>query len=121
MQRSVVLAAFAMLGILAIFAPGASTRQTAPSAPSAAQERARLLELQRAAVDHLRQAARSGAADDEIRRALRDASRGLDALGAEPDRRGTAATPSGFLPAPLRADLRRAATELTALASGNIQ
>src|SRR3954462_7775002 len=122
MQRSVVLAAFAMLGILAIFAPGASTRQAAPAASPVAQERARLLELQRAAVGNLRQAGRSTATDDEIRRALRDASRDLDALGAESDRRDpTGSPPAALLPAPLRADLRRAATELTAVASGDMQ
>src|SRR3954470_8557769 len=122
MQRSVVLAAFAMLGILAIFAPGASTRQAAPAASPVAQERARLLELQRAAVGKLRQAGRSTATDDEIRRALRDASRDLEALGAESDRRDTTGSaPAALLPAPLRADLRRAATELTAVASGDMQ
>src|SRR3954469_6570078 len=122
MQRSVVLAAFAMLGILAIFAPGASTRRAAPAASPVAQERARLLELQRAAVGNLRQAGRSTATDDEIRRALRDASRDLEALGRESDRRDTTGSaPAALLPAPLRADLRRAATELTAVASGDMQ
>jgi hypothetical protein len=55
MLRPQVLAVFAMLGVLA-------------AAPPAAQERARLLELQRSAVDHLgrplaleRRSTRSGA------------------------------------------------------------
>ena len=109
MLRPLVVAVFAMLGVL-----GAAT--------PAAQERARLLELQRTAVDHLRQAARTGAPVDEIRRALSEASRSLDALGAEPVRSGAAeSTPSPLLPAALRADLRRAAAELTALAAGDTQ
>src|SRR4029079_17693394 len=97
--------------------------QTAPAAPAAAQERARLLELQRAEVGHLRQAAREGAPADEVRRALSDASRDLDALGAEP----AALPPEGgsrmnpLLPAPLRSDLRRASADLTALALGTAQ
>ena len=122
MQRPVVLGVFAMLGALAVFAPGrASTQQTTPAAQTPAPERARLLELQRAAVGHVQQAARSGAPVDEIRRALTDASRDLDALGAEPDRRGAAeSAPAPLLPAPLRADLRRAAADLTALAPGDM-
>jgi len=123
MPRPVVLAVFAMLGALAVVLAGASNQQTTPAAPAAAQERARLLELQRAAVGHLRQAAREGAPADEVRRAIADAGRDLDALGAEP----AAVPPEGgshlnpLLPAPLRSDLRRASADLTALASGNMQ
>ena len=109
MQRPVMLVVFAMLGVAAVLAPVASTQQTAPAAPAAAQERARLLELQRAAVGHLRAATRSGAPVDEVRRALSDASRSLDALGVEP------------LPAPVRADLRRAAADLIALPPADTQ
>jgi hypothetical protein len=84
MQRPVVLGVFAMLGALAVFAPGARqhNRQLPRHRPGAG--RARLLELQRAAVGQLQQAARTGAPVDEIRRALTDASHDLDALGADP-------------------------------------
>jgi hypothetical protein len=116
-----------MLGALAVFAPGrASTQQAAPAARAASAERARLLELQRAAVGHLRQAARDGAAVDEVRRELRAAGRSLDALAAEPGvlppkdgSREGASHVDPLLPAALRADLRRAAADLTALASGD--
>src|SRR4051794_17018141 len=84
MARPLVLAVFTMLGALAVLAPGrASTEQQAPQSP----ERAKLLELQRDAVGHLRQAAREGAPIEEVRRALADARRDLEALAAEPDRR----------------------------------
>jgi enediyne biosynthesis protein E4 len=101
MQRPVALALFAMLGALAVCAPRASTQQAAPAAPLAAQERARLLELHRVAVNQLRQAARAGAPADEVRRALDEARRSLDALGARLD--------------PFKADLQRAAADLGAL------
>src|SRR6476620_7026921 len=122
MQRPVVLGVFAMLGALAVFAPGrASTQQTTPAAQTPAPERARLLELQRAAGGHVQQAARTGAPVDGIGRALTAAGRDLAALGAEPDRRGAAeSAPAPLLPAPLRADLRRAAADLTALAPGDM-
>src|SRR5829696_5048122 len=121
MRHPAVLVVVALLGGAGALAPVASMQQ-APSAPSAARERARLLELQRASVGYLRAAARSGAPVDEVRRALRDASRSLDALGAEPDRPGAAgSTLPPTLPALLRTDLRRAAAELTALAPADTQ
>jgi hypothetical protein len=95
MPRPVVLAVFAMLGVLA--------------ATPAAQERARLLEQQRAAVSQLRQAARTGAPVDEVRRALSEAGRTLDALG------------SSTMLEPLRTDLRRASSALAALVPADTQ
>src|SRR3954467_11322274 len=103
MQRACVLAVFAMLGALAVFVPGhASTQQPAAASP----ERARLLERERAAGGHLRQAARTGAQFDGLRPAPPDASGDLDALGAD--------TP--LLTPSLRTELRKAAVDLTALA-----
>ena len=109
MPRPVVLAVFAMLGVVAVFAPVASTQQAAPAAAPAAQERARLLELQRAAVGHLRQAARNDAPVDEVRRALSDAGRAVDTLASAPVLES------------LRPDLRRAAAALTALLPADTQ
>src|SRR5690242_11374489 len=71
-----------------------------------AQERARLLDVQRAAVTQLQQAAREGTPADQVQRALVDARRNVDTLAAA-DR----------LPAPMRDDLKRAAADLNAVAS----
>jgi hypothetical protein len=109
MPRPVVLAVFAILGAVAVLAPVASTQQAAPAASPAPQERERLLEHQRAAVSQLRQAARTGAPVDEVRRALSEAGRSLDALVAAP------------LPESMRTDLRRASSALTALAPADTQ
>jgi enediyne biosynthesis protein E4 len=86
-----------------------------------AQERTRLLELQRNAVTRLQEAARPGAPADQVRRALRDASRSLDALGAGPDSdTANATTPARTrLDQSLRRELRRAASTLRAFASGD--
>ena len=103
--------------------------RSAPSSPTTAaqqarteaQERTRLLELQRDAVTQLQQAARPGAPADQVRRALLDASRSLDALGAGPDP-GTAPQQRRHGRVSTRRcerELRRAASELTALASGD--
>ena len=76
--RAVVLAVSALLG--AIGAVDADTRSAAGSVRISAG-RTRLLTLQRDAVNQLRQAARPGTPDDQVRRALVDASRSLDAIG----------------------------------------
>src|SRR5262245_32323575 len=76
---------------------------------TAAQERTRLLELQRDAVTQLQQAMRGGAAPDQVRRVLLDAGRDLEALGA-----------GARLDPPLGSELRRAASDLKALASGDV-
>jgi len=90
-----------------------------------AQERRRLLGLHHNAVDQLQQAARAGAPAGDVRRALLDASRNLAALGAGPDDEPAQARPpsgvaSAGLDAPLRRDLRRAASDLATLASGDV-
>src|SRR5439155_3556697 len=118
--RAVVLALSASLGAIGAFMPTSAAQQ----ARADTQENTRLLKLQRDAVTQLQQAARRGAPLDQVRRALLDASRSLEALGAgsDPD---TAHTPAPAVPArtrldpSLRSELRRAASELTALASGD--
>ena len=114
---AVVLAVSALLGAIGAFAPIPAAQQ-ARADPA---ERTRLLTLQRDAVNQLRQAARPGTPDDQVRRALVDASRSLEALGGGPDP-VTAPTPlpptTGLDPL-LRADLSRAASNLKTLASGD--
>src|SRR6267142_53029 len=114
MQRAVVLALSAALGAVGVFTPiHDATQQTAATAPADAQDRTRLLELQRAAVAQLQQARRDGAPADQVRRALVDASRSLEALGAEPESSTAAGTPAKTALAPsLRVELRRAASAL---------
>ena len=114
---AVVLALSASLGAIGAFMPTTAAQQ----ARTEAQERTRLLELQRGAVAQLQQAARLDAPADQVRRALLDASRSLDRLGAEPEPDTTPATSPARtrLDPSLRRELRRAASELTALASGD--
>ena len=116
-SRVVVLALSALLGAIGASMPAPA----AQPAETVAQERARLLELQRDAVTRLQQAARPGATADEVRRALLDASRSLDGLSAGPDSNtANATTPAtSRLEPSLRRELRRAASELNALASGD--
>ncbi|PYQ95126.1 MAG: hypothetical protein DMF97_17380, partial [Acidobacteria bacterium] len=119
-SRAVVLALSASLGAISALMPTTAAQE----ARADAQERTRLLKLQRDAITQLQQAARRGAPLDQVRRALLDASRSLEALGAgsDPD---TAHTPAPAVPArtrldpSLRSELRRAASELTVLASGD--
>jgi hypothetical protein len=116
---AVLLVLSASLGAIAAFIPTAAAQQ----ARTEAQDRTRLLELQRQAVTQLQQAARPGAPADQVRRALLDASRSLDALGAGPDP-GTApaTTPARTrLDPSLRAELGRAASTLRALAPGDVR
>ena len=122
--RAVVLALSALLGAFGAFMPTHAAQQ--PRAD--AQERTRLLALQRDVVTSLQQAAQVGAPADQVRRALLDASRSLEAL-SEPDPDAAPATapatPAGStvtrLDPLLRRDLRRASAELAALASGNLR
>ncbi len=95
----------------------------AAAARRTAQERTRLLALQRDAVTALQQAAQVGAPADQVRRALLDASRSLEALsGPDPQTpRPPPHQPSTALDPSVRRDLRRAASELAALASGNLR
>jgi enediyne biosynthesis protein E4 len=118
-SRAVVLALSAALGALAAVMPtNGAPQEKAVTARAEAQEPTRLLELQRAAAAQLQQALRDGAPTDEVRRALLDASRSLEALGAEPTPGTAPGTPAKTSLAPsLRGELRRAASELTTLAS----
>src|SRR4051794_4780168 len=100
--RVVAIALTASLGALAVLVQTPAAQQ----ARTDAQERARLLQLQRDAVAQAQQAARPGAAEDQVRGALLNASRTVQQLGQ-----------SARLDAPLRADLARAASALAALPS----
>jgi hypothetical protein len=121
--RAVVLTLAAVPGALVAFVPATgAARQTPATVRPDAPERTRLLELQRTAVSQLQQALRDAAPVDQVRRALLDASRSIDALGAEPAPVTPPGTPSAAsLPPALRGDLRRAASEIAALASGDAQ
>src|SRR4051812_44768155 len=115
----VVLALCALLGAIGAFLPAAA----APQPRTDAQDRSRLLELQRQAVTQLQQAARPRKPVEQVRRALLEASRNLDALGAAPaPGAAPATTPSTtrFDPS-LRDELRRAAATVRALASGDVR
>jgi enediyne biosynthesis protein E4 len=115
--RAVVVALCACLGAIGVLIPPTHAQQ----APAEAQERTRLLERRRDAVTQLQQAARPGAPPDQVRRALLDASRNLDALagGPDPDTAPATTPASTRLDPSLRGELRRAASELTVLASGD--
>src|SRR5436190_2125327 len=119
--RVVVLALTAALGAVAAMMP---TTAAQPGRADA-QERRRLLEIQREAVSQVQQAARAGASTDEVRRALLEAGRTLEALaGPDPDAPPIAAPadPSKtFLDPSLRRELRRAASELATLTSGDLR
>ena len=108
--RAIVLAVSASLGAIGAFMPTTAAQQTAtPQTRVDAQERTRLLQAQRDARGQLQQAARPEATADQVRRALQAASRNLDTLGAA----------TTILDPSLRNDLRRAAGELTSLASAD--
>src|SRR5262245_55839607 len=118
MRRIVILTLFTVLGAFGTFmAPTVATQQAASTAPADTQERARLLELQRTAVAQVQRAAREGATADEVRAALREATRSLAALGAEP----ASQTATAGLDASMRGELRRAASDLTSLAAGDLR
>ncbi|HET6960740.1 MAG TPA: CRTAC1 family protein [Vicinamibacterales bacterium] len=116
---AVLLVLSASLGAMAAFMPTAAAQQ----ARTETQDRTRLLELHRQAVAQLQQAARPGAPADQVRRALLDASRTLDALSAGPDPGAAPATASARtrLDPSLRAELGRAAATLRTLAAGDIR
>ena len=88
---------------------GDAAQQNPAAVPADAQERSRLLELQRTAGAQLQQARRDGATADQIKKALLDASSSLAALG------------EANLDPALREELKRAASELATLASGDLQ
>src|SRR5262245_17192112 len=73
-------------------------------------DRPALRELRRGAADLLEQAGRAGASREDVIRLRKEAAQRLEALGREPETAASAAV----LPAELRAELRRAASELAA-------
>jgi hypothetical protein len=104
-MRAIILALVASLGAIGAFIMPTTAAQ---QAEADVQERTRLLQLHRTAVTQLQQAARADVPADRFRRAVLDASRSLEGLGT-----GTRLEPS------LRNELRRAASELASLASGD--
>src|SRR5688572_13778327 len=110
MPRTVMLVLFASLVGLCAWPPAWGAAQQKPAAaPADAQERGSLLDLQRAAEAQLQQARLDGATADQRRKALLDAGSRIGALAN-----------GSFEPA-LREELRRAASDLTALASGDLK
>ena len=121
-SRAIVAACATALGISALVPTHGATQQKAAAAQVDVQERARLLELQRKAVAQLQQSTRDGASADQVRQALLDASRSLEALGTDPPPPPPSGPPAiAPLDASLRAELRRASAEITALASGDLR
>jgi enediyne biosynthesis protein E4 len=111
---------------LGLYAIGPAAMQSPGRSPAAVPDRTRLLDLQREAVSLLRQAARSDAPGDDVRRAAVDAGRRLETLGAEPgptgdERPASDARPTSLVAPALRADLRRAAVELAAFATAKTE
>ena len=104
-MRAIMLALVASLGAIGAFVMPTTAAQ---QAEADAQERTRLVKLQRDAVTQLQQAARGDVPADQVRRAILNASHSLEGLS-----RGTRFELS------LRDELRRAASELTSLASGD--
>src|SRR5580765_1768637 len=104
-RRAMVLALTASLSAIGAFIIPTTAAQ---QAGADAQERARLLQLQRDAVTQLQQASRADVPVDQARRAVLNASRKLEELSTAPS-----------LDPSLRRELRRAASELTSQTSGN--
>jgi hypothetical protein len=112
-SRPVAFVLLALLGAAGTLTSIQGARQQPPTTTQvSAQERARLLELQRAAAGQLQQAARNGAPTDQVRRALLDAARNLESLGADTN---------PLLPSELRAELRHAASDLAKRAAEDPQ
>ena len=105
--RAIVVTVSALLGAIAALVPTMAAQQGRVDA----QERTRLLQIQRDALGHLQQAVRRDATADQVRGALQTASRGLDTLAAA----------TTILEPSLRNDLRRAASDLTLLPSADTQ
>ncbi len=112
--RSCLLACVASV---AVCAAAAAWTQTPGTSDADATERARLIGLHREAVTLLTQASRAGAPPDDVRRALLEASRRLEALGVEPEANSTPGpTNQNRLAPDLRAELRQAAQQLAGAA-----
>ena len=121
-SRSVAIVLSMALGVCALLPTSGATQQTSGPVPAEAQERSRLLELQRTAVAQLQQATREGATADLVKRALLDASQALEMLAAAPAAGATGgAAPAPPLPPALRSELHAASTELTAVANGDLR
>ena len=104
-SRDGVRARVIIVAVSALAAIGALVQTPAAQQPrTEVQERARLIQLQRDAVEQVQQAARSGVSEDQARRARLDASQKIQQLAQSPR-----------LDASLRADLSRAAAALAAL------
>ncbi len=104
-----------MVAVIGLWTAGATTQtpKPAPAGPDNPRTAA-LIAAEREAEDQLRRAARPDAAIDEVRLALVEAGHRFDTLGAEAAATDPA-SPSGLAPA-LRADLRRAGSDLAAAA-----
>src|SRR5918995_1637818 len=103
-----------LVACVALCSVGAVMTQTPGARRSDASDGSRLFQLQREAVSLLKRAARADASIDEVRPAVNDAVKRFEALGAEPDTLVGSELGTSRLPPPLRAELRRAARELSA-------
>jgi hypothetical protein len=112
---------FARVGSWILVAAALSTpasMQVPASDAARAAERSRLIESLHDALSALKRAERADTSKDDVRRALHDAAKRLNTLGAEPAPNAppdNAAKPL-LLTSDLRAELRRAALQLTRLA-----
>jgi hypothetical protein len=102
---------FLCVGV-SLLASGAAP-QPPQSGAGAGSERARLLAARREAAALLEQAGRAEAARDEVLRARKEAAERLESLGREPEA-PAAAGEATAMPPELRAELRRAASDLAA-------
>ena len=104
-----------MVAVIGLWTASATTQtpKPAPAGPENPRTSA-LIAAEREAEDQLRRAARPDASIDDVRMALVEAGHRFDTLGAEPDATDSA-SPSGLAPT-LRADLRRAGSDLAAAA-----
>lgn len=106
-HRAVVLAVSTALGTVGALSTVPAAMRQAPSVEQGTQARLQVLEVHRATVANLRDAATDAAPADQIRRALADARKGLDAL---------ADTTNAPIPDALRKELRASASGLAAVA-----
>ena len=106
-RRAVVLAVSTVLGTVGAWSTVPAAMHQAPVAEQGAKARQQVLEVHRTTVVSLRDAAGEAAPADQVRRALADARKGLEALA------DAAAAP---IPDALRNELRTSASGLTDLA-----
>ena len=103
-RRAVVLAVSTVLGTVGTLSTVPAAMHQAPAPEQGAQARQRILEVHRATVANLRDAAGEAASTDQVRGALADARKGLEAL---------ADATSAPIPDALRNELRTSASSLT--------